>query len=32
MRKHMREFHKYVKEKFPAAYERPVRWRDISPS
>jgi GntR family transcriptional regulator, transcriptional repressor for pyruvate dehydrogenase complex len=32
MRKHMREFHRYVKEKFPSAYERPVRWRDISPS
>lgn len=32
MRKHMREFHRYVKEKFPDAYERPVKWRDIAPS
>ena len=31
MRRHMREFRKYVEEKFPMVYERTVRWRDISP-
>ncbi|MGD9985554.1 FadR/GntR family transcriptional regulator [Pseudonocardia sp.] len=31
MRRHIREFHRYVEERFPAVYERPVRWRDIAP-
>ncbi|MEV4604385.1 FCD domain-containing protein [Amycolatopsis sp. NPDC049253] len=31
MRRHMREFRRYVAEKFPMVYERPVRWRDIAP-
>ncbi|MEV6900307.1 FCD domain-containing protein [Amycolatopsis sp. NPDC051372] len=31
MRRHMREFRRYIVEKFPMVYERPVRWRDISP-
>ncbi|GLY70218.1 FadR/GntR family transcriptional regulator [Amycolatopsis taiwanensis] len=31
MRRHMREFRRYVGEKFPLVYERPVRWRDIAP-
>ncbi|MEV4604388.1 FCD domain-containing protein [Amycolatopsis sp. NPDC049253] len=31
MRRHMREFHQYVEDKFPVVYERPVRWRDIAP-
>lgn len=31
MRRHMREFRRYVEEKFPTVYERTVRWRDIAP-
>ncbi|MFF4837014.1 FadR/GntR family transcriptional regulator [Streptomyces sp. NPDC001315] len=31
MRRHMREFRRYVEEKFPMVYERPVRWRDVAP-
>ncbi|MGW5715073.1 FadR/GntR family transcriptional regulator [Amycolatopsis sp. NPDC003865] len=31
MRRHMREFRRYIVEKFPMVYERPVRWRDVAP-
>jgi GntR family transcriptional regulator, transcriptional repressor for pyruvate dehydrogenase complex len=31
MRQHMREFHLYVRQKFPDSYERTVRWRDLAP-
>ncbi|MDI9949264.1 FCD domain-containing protein [Rhodococcus sp. IEGM 1305] len=30
MRRHMREFHEFVKRRYPEAYERPVKWRDVA--
>jgi DNA-binding FadR family transcriptional regulator len=30
MRRHMREFHQFVKRKYPDAYDRPVKWRDVA--
>jgi DNA-binding FadR family transcriptional regulator len=31
MRSHIRRFRKRVEQDFPAAYERPVRWREVAP-
>jgi GntR family transcriptional regulator, transcriptional repressor for pyruvate dehydrogenase complex len=31
MRRHMREFRRYVESHYPEVYERVVRWRDIAP-
>jgi DNA-binding FadR family transcriptional regulator len=31
MRRHMREFRRYVESRYPEVYERVIRWRDIAP-